>query len=67
MNFSERNFLFTRHCPKAEFVSGAKIEDFGPVQLQFPDYRQFTLEANFAKGQSDWIAYLLIYQAVYSD
>ena len=44
-----------------------EIKNSCPVQLQFPDYRQFTLEANFAKGQSHLIAYLPFKQAVYSD
>ena len=64
---NERNFLIYPTMSQGRFCFWQEIEDSCPVQLQFPDYRQFTLEANLAKGQSDWIAYLPVYQAVYSD
>ena len=64
---NERNFLIYPTMSQGGFCFWHEIEDSCPVQLQFPDYRQFTLEANLAKGQSDWIAYLPIYQAVHSD
>ena len=67
MNFLEPNFLIYPTMSLGGICFWREIKNSCPVQLQFPDYRQYTLEANFAKGQSNWIAYLPIYHPVYSD
>ena len=67
MNFLERNVLIYPTMSRGGCCFWREIKNSRPVQLQFPDYRQFTLEANFAKGQSNWNAYLPFYQLVYSD
>ena len=67
MNFLEPNFLIYPTMSLGGCCFWREIKNSCPVQLQFPDYRQFTLEANFAKRQSNWIAYLPFYHPVYSD